>query len=130
MVKHRVRWRTLIKRLIMRIAFVSRALDFPAEENVTRLCAVGSFISRPVTCAALSFLLQSCSQPLSPSVPFFGAYFPSWLICSFVGIVGAILIRVAFVRSGLDDALPGRLIVYACLASTIAFGLALFAYGR
>lgn len=66
----------------------------------------------------------------SPSVPLFGAYFPSWLICAFMGTLGAIGVRVVFVRVGIDDLLPWRLPVYVSMASAIAFGCALFIYGR
>jgi hypothetical protein len=74
-------------------------------------------------------LVLAASTPASaqiagaPAIPAFGAYFPSWLICAALGILGAILIRVVFVRIGLDDVLPVRLPVYVALA----FGLAIIA---
>jgi hypothetical protein len=67
---------------------------------------------------------------VSPALPLFGAYFPSWLICAVAGVVGAILIRLVFIRVGLEAVLPWRLLVYACLAATIAFALNLSVYGR
>lgn len=59
----------------------------------------------------------------APAIPAFGAYFPSWLICATLGILGAVVVRVIFVKIGLDEALPVRLPVYVALA----FGLAIIA---
>lgn len=60
----------------------------------------------------------------------FGAFFPSWLICLAVGIIGALVMRIIFVRIGIDDRLPFRLLVYISLAAGIAFALAILIYGR
>lgn len=74
--------------------------------------------------------VSACDAPLSPSVPLFGAYFPSWLICGGLGVVGAVLGRVLFIRLGIDDGLPFRTLVYICLALLIAFAAAAAMYGR
>jgi len=66
----------------------------------------------------------------APSLPLFGAYFPSWLLCAVIGISAALAIRVVLVRVGIDDALPLRLLVYVSLASAIACSVALLAYGQ
>ncbi|GAA4416543.1 hypothetical protein GCM10023154_22760 [Advenella faeciporci] len=63
-------------------------------------------------------MLSGCSN--APSVYAFGSYFPSWLLCAFIGIIGAVLVRVVFIRLQLDDALPLRLLVYLCVALIIA----------
>ncbi len=78
----------------------------------------------------LAPLLAGCGQPLSPSFPLFGAYFPAWLACAAFGIVGALVVRAVFIRIGLDDVLPWRLLVYTCLGAGLAFALALLVYGR
>lgn len=77
-----------------------------------------------------TFGLAGCTGQTSPSVPLFGAYFPSWLICVVAGVVGAVAVRGLFVRLGIDDVLPWRLLVYTCLAAAIGFVLALTIYGR
>lgn len=74
--------------------------------------------------------LGGCAARTSPSLPLFGAYFPSWLICATAGIIGAIVLRALFIRVGIDDLLPWRLIVYVSLAAAIGFGVALTVYGR
>ena len=60
----------------------------------------------------------------------FGAYFPFWLICLAVGVVGAAVVRLAFIQLGIDEVLPVRLLVYVALGVLIAFTLAMTAYGR
>ncbi|MFC6492889.1 YtcA family lipoprotein [Ancylobacter dichloromethanicus] len=60
----------------------------------------------------------------------FGAYFPSWLLAALLGIVGAVIVRLLFVRIGIDDALPVRLPVYVCIAAAIGFAISLLGFGR
>ncbi len=74
--------------------------------------------------------LAGCTPKASPSVPLLGAFFPSWLLCAVIGILGALLIRVIFVRAGVDDQLPWRSIVYVSIAASIGFGFSLLVYGR
>ncbi|MCX5495719.1 YtcA family lipoprotein [Kaistia dalseonensis] len=74
--------------------------------------------------------LSGCTVPASPALPLFGAYFPSWLICASVGVIGAVIIRAVLIKLGIDEILTWRLLVYACLAAVIGFALALTVYGR
>ena len=67
---------------------------------------------------------------MSPATPLFGAYFPSWLICSAAGVIGALLVRMLLIRIGLDAQLPLRLLLYISIAAIIGFLLALTVYGR
>ncbi|WP_407061898.1 YtcA family lipoprotein [Brucella gallinifaecis] len=60
----------------------------------------------------------------------FGAYFPSWMFCLLVAIIIALLLRVIFIRLGIDDILPFRLTAYTAIVIAIASSLALFVYGR
>jgi len=60
----------------------------------------------------------------------FGAYFPSWLACALAGILGAVVVRVIFVRVGIDDILPVRLPVYVAIAAGIGFLVSLSTFGR
>lgn len=66
----------------------------------------------------------------APAIPLFGAYFPSWLLCALIGILGAVIVRLVFIRAGLDDALPIRLPVYVCIAAAIGFAVSLLGFGR
>ncbi|MFG1280592.1 YtcA family lipoprotein [Xanthobacter autotrophicus] len=85
---------------------------------------------RAALCLFSASLLAGCVPAGAPAIPFFGAYFPSWLLCALVGILGAVIVRLVFIRLGIDDALPARLPVYVCLAAGIGFLLSLVSFGR
>ncbi|MFG1431907.1 YtcA family lipoprotein [Xanthobacter sp. V2C-8] len=80
-------------------------------------------------CAAAG-LLAGCAPLGAPTISFFGAYFPSWLACTLAGILGAVVVRVAFIRMGVDDVLPFRLPVYASIAAGLGFLVSLLSFGR
>ncbi|MGY8619537.1 YtcA family lipoprotein [Pantoea agglomerans] len=67
------------------------------------------------------FMLSGCAIQQAPAFPIFGSYFPSWMACALFGIVIAVIARVVFIRIGIDDSLPARLLVYVCLALIVAF---------
>ena len=73
---------------------------------------------------------QGCATTASPSVPFYGAYFPSWLVCAAAGVLGSVLVRMLLIRLGIDEGIPFRTIVYISLACLIAFLLAATVFGR
>ncbi|MEI9939405.1 MAG: YtcA family lipoprotein [Pseudomonadota bacterium] len=56
----------------------------------------------------------------APSFELFGAFFPAWMLCGFVGIAGAIAARVLFVRTGLSRIFPYQLAVCTALGSVTA----------
>ena len=70
-----------------------------------------SIAALPVLAAALS----GCSGHGAPSFVLFGAFFPAWMLCSFIGILGAIAARGFFVAAGLSSVLPYQLFVCASL---------------
>ncbi len=73
----------------------------------------------------IAIVLAGCISNNPPSVYAFGSYFPSWLLCAVIGIIGAVLVRLAFIRLGLDDELPFRLFIYVCVALIIAIATSL-----
>lgn len=79
---------------------------------------------------AVSGTLAGCAPLGAPSIPMFGAYFPAWLACALIGILGAVALRFLFIRLGIDDALPVRLPVYVALAAAIGFLVSLLGFGR
>lgn len=85
---------------------------------------------RPAPPLALFLALAGCGGAASPSTPLFGAYFPSWLICGAIGVLGSAASRALFIRLGIDEGLPLRSLVYICLALLIAFATAIALYGR
>ena len=68
-------------------------------------------------------LLSGCSEGRAPSFLGLGSYFPAWLVGVAISIPLTIAIRSALIRTGIDDALPLRLLVYSCLCVllTLAF---------
>jgi len=82
-------------------------------------------VLRILTSWVSAIVLAGCTTTNAPSIYAFGSYFPSWLFCAIVGIVGAVLVRVFFIRLGLDDFLPVRLLVYICVALIIAIATSL-----
>lgn len=78
---------------------------------------------------AATALLGGCADA-APTIPLFGALFPAWLACASVGIVGAVVVRLAFIPLGLDDALPVRLPVYVAVAAIIGLLTSLVGFGR
>lgn len=73
----------------------------------------------------IAIALTGCTSTNAPSVYAFGSYFPSWLLCAVIGIIGAILLRIVFIRLGLDDVLPLRLFIYVCVALIVAIATSL-----
>ncbi|WP_428030426.1 YtcA family lipoprotein [Ancylobacter sp.] len=100
-------------------ACLIRASEHPAARRLRAAWVVG---------AALP--LAGCVSADAPAIPLFGAYFPSWLLAALIGIFGAILVRLVFIRAGIDDALPIRLPVYVCIAAAIGFAVSLLGFGR
>jgi hypothetical protein len=56
----------------------------------------------------------------APSFELFGAFFPAWMLCGFLGIGGAIIARALFVKTGLSQTLPYQLAVCTALGSATA----------
>jgi len=78
-----------------------------------------------VSMTLLALLLAGCGPARAPSFYMAGSYFPAWLLCAVVGIVGAIVVRIMFIRISLDDILPLRSVVYTCIAFLVAMACAL-----
>ncbi|MDR2309727.1 YtcA family lipoprotein [Pseudochrobactrum asaccharolyticum] len=65
-----------------------------------------------------------------PTFYMVGAFFPSWMVCLAGAIVFVLILRLIFIRTGLDDLLTFRLMTYTAMVVAIAFALALLIYGR
>jgi hypothetical protein len=64
--------------------------------------------------AVVSRSLQGCTQHGAPSYEIFGAYFPLWLLCAVIGLVGALIAHRIFVSTGWARIVPFQLFV--CVA--------------
>ena len=64
-------------------------------------------------------MLGGCSR--APSIYMAGSYFPAWLLCVLGALLVTLLLRWVLIRVGVDDLLPARLPVYACLTLALTF---------
>ncbi len=62
----------------------------------------------------------ACFAVGAPSFELFGAFFPAWMLCGAIGIAGAIVARVLFVKTGLAEIFPYQLFVCTAIGSTVA----------
>ncbi|WDC11000.1 YtcA family lipoprotein [Escherichia albertii] len=71
-----------------------------------------------------AFLLSGCS--LSPTIPFIGAYYPSWLFCVIASLIVTLITRRIIQRVNINLAFVG--IIYTALFALYAmlFWLAFF----
>jgi len=66
------------------------------------------------TGAALSLVfLTGCRG--APSINVLGSFFPGWMFCMAIGVVGSLLLRLVFIKTNIDEHLPMRTPVYVCL---------------
>lgn len=67
--------------------------------------------------------LSACSA--SPSRNILGSYFPTWMICALLGLLGVVVLRAVLRKTGIDAALPIPVVVYLCtwVAVTLAIWL-------
>ncbi|MET3650567.1 YtcA family lipoprotein [Dyella japonica] len=82
------------------------------------------FMLRCLTSLPATALITACSE--SPSRNILGSYFPTWMLCALIGVLGVVLVRVVLVRTGVDRELPVPVLVYLSLwiAITLAVWLA------
>src|SRR5215471_3876209 len=62
-----------------------------------------------------------CSQ--SPFFNILGSFFPSWVLCGFVGILLAVGVRMLFVRANFERELSPLMLIYPCLAAFFTFSI-------
>jgi YtcA-like protein len=66
----------------------------------------------------------------APSFSLFGAFFPGWMFCGLIGVIFAILARVAMISSGLAKILPFQLFVCASIGLIIGLLVWLVWFGQ
>ena len=57
--------------------------------------------------------LTSCRG--APSINLVGSFFPSWMLCIALGVLGSLLLRQVFIKTQLEPYLQPRPFVYFCL---------------
>jgi hypothetical protein len=83
----------------------------------------------PILLPLILLCLGGCSSAGAPSFEAFGAFFPAWMMCGAVGILGAVVTRVVLVSTPLA-VVPYRLLVCTAvgLITAILFWLPLFGW--
>jgi hypothetical protein len=65
-------------------------------------------------------LLTGCRG--APSINLAGSFFPAWMLCVAFGVLGVLLLRRVFVRTGIEPHLGGLPLVYFCLWVLLTLG--------
>jgi hypothetical protein len=71
------------------------------------------------SCLLATVLLTGCGR--APSFNILGSYFPAWLICVLAGIAVTSLVSFLLERNHLTQLIRWTLVVYPCLAASVAF---------
>lgn len=95
-------------------------------DNTCGRAVGGSGRSRRWSVAVLMLACTSCD----PLVDVAGAFFPAWMLCILVAIVVTALLRVVFVRAGIEPSLGPLILIYPSLATAIAFACWVLFYRR
>ena len=66
----------------------------------------------------LTIEIAGCRR--APTFNILGSFFPSWLICLFVGIALSVIANRIFARFALDKEIIWPIVVYPCLALLFA----------
>jgi hypothetical protein len=85
---------------------------------------------KPIAPIAFLVGLGGCTVQGAPSLILFGAYFPDWMFCAVIGIVGALAARIAMVPTGLSEILPFQLFVCSSIGLIVAIFAWLLWFGR
>ena len=72
----------------------------------------GSMLWR--TAAGMSLIFLSGCRG-APSINVLGSFFPGWMFCMAIGVVGSLLLRQVFIKINIEPYLPMRVLVYICL---------------
>jgi protein AaeX len=59
----------------------------------------------------------------APSINLLGSFFPGWMLCMILGVVGCLVLRQIFIKTNIEPHLHPRPLVYFCLWLLIMLGL-------
>lgn len=77
---------------------------------------------------SVAFLLTSCHS--SPSQNILGSYFPSWMLCALIGIVLTIMLQIVLIKTGIDEFISAKLLVYLSFTVSFTFFIWLIWFGN
>ena len=75
-------------------------------------------MKRHITLSSL-LILSACDS--SPLQNILGSYFPAWMLCAFIGILLTVIAYRIFVKIGIEESIPAKLLIYPSLACSITF---------
>jgi len=88
-------------------------------------------VRRSASLALIALLgLGGCVSGGAPTYSIVGAFFPGWMFCAMLGIIGAITARGLFVAIGLNRVLPFQLFVCSSLGVIVAVLAWIFWFGQ
>ena len=79
---------------------------------------MNAFKSLPFT--AIILLLSGCRG--APSINLVGSFFPSWMLCVAIGVIGTLFFRRVFVKTEIEPHLGPVGVVYFCLWILLTLG--------
>jgi len=59
----------------------------------------------------------------APSINLVGSFFPAWMLCVAIGVIGVLLLRRVFVRTEIEPHLGALPLVYFCLWVLLTLGI-------
>jgi hypothetical protein len=80
-----------------------------------------AMLPRAVLLVVMSCTLTGCSLAAAPSFELFGAYFPAWMLCALIGLVGAASTRVILTAPAFNGVVPFQFSV--CTAAGVIVAL-------
>lgn len=90
----------------------------------------GQGVYRPSVALIFTLASPSIAAAAAPSIGMFGSFFPGWLICLFAAVLTTVVLRFAFIATGVDDILRWRVLVYMSLAVGLTFLMTYIFFGR
>jgi len=66
-------------------------------------------------CIAATGLMFLTGCRGTPSINLLGSFFPGWMLCMVLGVVGAFVVREVCLRTNIEPHLHPRVPVYLCL---------------
>jgi len=70
-------------------------------------------------CATPVLLATGCSR--APSFNILGSFFPAWILCSVLGILLTVAVRILLVRVNLEQELSPLILIYPSMAALFTF---------
>ena len=89
--------------------------------HTQRLFTAPCFVALLMVVTTPALASNGFSVSGAPSFTLFGAFFPGWMFCALIGIIGAVVARAIMISSGLAKILPFQLFV--CASIGLIFGL-------